>query len=347
MSGITQLVSVGAQDAFITGDPQVSFFQSVYKRHTNFSIFQKNNIFQGLPRAGGMSTVRFERFGDLLNYTYLTVSLAGVNQEVSDWTQVVDHVELLIGGQVVDTQTSEFCEEIAVDTLANTAAKAFPASLHGGLGSDSYFYPLRFFFCENWFSSIPLVALQYHDVELRIRWASTLNAGYACKLTSCYVMLDEQERTQLASQPQEMLITQVQKITPSGDKIQQLDFNHPIKFIASSNAVSPANTLVSDVNKVKLVANGVDLTDFNISIPFYTAVPSYYHTDYSSSNAENIFLYSFGPNTNKHQPSGSLNFSRLDSFQIHCDEPINKNIYAVNYNVLRVQNGMAGLTYAN
>ena len=119
-----------------------------------------------------------------------------------------------------------------------------------------------------------------------------------------------------------------------------------MKFIASSNAVTQ-NALVSDVNKVKLVANGVDLTESVVSIPFYTTVPSYYHTDYSSSNAENIFLYSFGLNTNKHQPSGTLNFSRLDSFQIHCDQVINKNIYAVNYNVLRIQNGMAGLTYAN
>lgn len=346
MSGITQLVSVGAQDAFITGDPQVSFFQSIYKRHTNFSIFHKTNIFQGYPRAGGMSTIRFERLGDLLNYTYLTVSLNGQVQEVSDWTQVVEQVELLIGGQVIDTQTSEFCEEIAIDTMANTASKSFPASLHGGLGSDSYFYPLRFFFCENWFSSIPLVALQYHDVELRIRWAAGFNNSYKCTMHSCYVMMDEEERKMIATQPQEMLIQQVQKITPSNDKIQQLDFNHPVKFIASSNTVSQ-NVLVSDVNKVKLVANGVDLTESVVSIPFYTAVPSYYHTDYSSSNAENIFLYSFGLNTNKHQPSGTLNFSRLDSFQIHCDQPVNKNIYAVNYNVLRFQNGMAGLTYAN
>lgn len=346
MSGITQLVSVGAQDAFITGSPQVSFFQSIYKRHTNFSIFHKTNIFQGAPRAGGMSTVRFERLGDLLNYTYLTVSQAGENRKPTDWTQVVEQVELLIGGQVIDTQTSEFCEEIAVDTLANTASKSFPAGIHGGLGSASYFYPLRFFFCENWFSSIPLVALQYHDVELRIRWAAGFTNSNKCAMHSCYVMLDEQERKLFATQPQDMLITQVQKITPSNDKIQQLDFNHPVKFIASSNVVSQ-NALVSTTNKVKLVANGVDLTESVLSIPFYTVVPSYYHSDYASSSAEDLFMYSFGLNTNKHQPAGTMNFSRLDSFQIHCDAAINKNIYAVNYNVLRIQNGMAGLTYAN
>ena len=346
MSGITQLVAVGAQDAFITGSPQVSFFQSVYKRHTNFSMFHKSNIFQGLPKAGGMSTVRFERFGDLLNYTFLTVSLAGVNQDISDWTQVVDQVELLIGGQVVDTQTSEFTEEIAVDTMANTSAKSYPAGLHGGIGSGSFFYPLRFFFCENWFSSIPLVALKYHDVELRIRWASAFNNSYKCNMHSCYIMLDDEERSLMSSQTQEMLITQVQKITPSGDKIQQLDINHPVKFIASSNAVTQ-NALVSNTNKVKLVANGVDITDHNISIPFFTTAPSYYHTDHSSSNARDVFLYSFGLNTNRHQPSGTLNFSRLDSFQIHCDQVVNKNIYAVNYNVLKIHNGMGGLAYAN
>ena len=59
--GITQLVAIGAQDAHLVGDPQVSFFRSNYKRHTNFAHVIDRGTIQGNPSAGGMSSVRFER----------------------------------------------------------------------------------------------------------------------------------------------------------------------------------------------------------------------------------------------------------------------------------------------
>ena len=74
--GISQLVATGAQDVHLVGDPQVSFFRSNYKRHTNFSAVKARQVIQGTVQAGGMSTVRFEKKGDLLSYTYLTKHLA-------------------------------------------------------------------------------------------------------------------------------------------------------------------------------------------------------------------------------------------------------------------------------
>jgi hypothetical protein len=147
------------------------------------------------------------------------------------------------------------------------------------------------------------------------------------------------------AEDRDILIYQVQKSVPTGDKVQNLSFNHPVKFIASSNVTT--NALVSRTNKIKLSVNGVDIAESCISIPNYTAVSSYYHTDYSSSNAEQLFLYPFALNTSKLQPTGSLNFSRIDSFEIHSGEVITEPIYAVNYNVLRISQGMAGLLYAN
>jgi hypothetical protein len=64
--GIAQLVAVGAQDAHLVGDPEVSFFRSTYRRHTNFSQTVERQVIQGALSAGGMSTVRFERKGDLV-----------------------------------------------------------------------------------------------------------------------------------------------------------------------------------------------------------------------------------------------------------------------------------------
>ena len=69
--GIAQLVAVGAQDVHLVGQPEVSFFRSTYKRHTNFSQTVERQVIQGNVSNGGMSTVRFERKGDMLNYVYL------------------------------------------------------------------------------------------------------------------------------------------------------------------------------------------------------------------------------------------------------------------------------------
>lgn len=346
-AGLIQLVSTGPQDIYITGDPQVSFFVTNYKRHTNFSMFQQSQKIIGNPKAGGLSKIRFERYGDLLAYTYLTVSQTGTNQILAEWSNVIQSCDLLIGGQIVDTQDVNFTEEIAIDLLSTTSAKSYPASLHGGLGSQSFFYPFRFFFCENWNSCLPLVGLQYHDVELHIRWSENLNSNYLIDVNACYISLDTEERVKF-SEKNDILIYQVQKSVASNDKIQELNFNHPVKVLASSNAsTSTQNTLVSRTNKVKLEANGVDITENKISVPYFTAVPTYYHTDYGYANSENMFLYSFGLNVSKYQPTGTLNFSRVSNFRVHCTENINTAIYAINYNILRVNNGMGGLMYAN
>ena len=75
-------------------------------------------------------------------------------------------------------------------------------------------------------------------------------------------------------------------------------------------------------------------------------VSHYYHTNYVTS--PDIFMHPFCITTSLHQPTGSLNFSRIENAKIHSESQIlNDTIYAVNYNILRIENGMAGLVYAN
>ena len=72
MSGaITELVAQGVQDAYLTGEPQMSFFRQVYKRHTNFALESVRQIFKGQPAASGMSSVTLKRAGDLVNGIYI------------------------------------------------------------------------------------------------------------------------------------------------------------------------------------------------------------------------------------------------------------------------------------
>ena len=101
--GIAQLVAIGAQDAHLVGQPEVSFFRSNYKRHTNFAQTVERQAVQGNPTANGMSSIRFERKGDMLGYVYISPR-AGTSTTSGDWWKSISKVELLIGGQVIDTQ---------------------------------------------------------------------------------------------------------------------------------------------------------------------------------------------------------------------------------------------------
>lgn len=139
--GIAQLVAVGAQDAHLVGKPEVSFFQSIYKRHTNFSHVVERQVIQGNVSDNGMSTVRFERKGDLLSYVYLAPSSSGSSEQISNWTQVISKVELLIGGQVIDDQSSVFSQRIAADLLAQNASKSPSTGHYSSEDTASYFYP--------------------------------------------------------------------------------------------------------------------------------------------------------------------------------------------------------------
>ncbi|AFC34984.1 hypothetical protein OtV6_076 [Ostreococcus tauri virus RT-2011] len=352
--GIAQLVAVGAQDAHLVGSPEISFFRSTYKRHTNFSQTVERQVIQGNVSNGGMSTIRFERKGDLLNYVYFVVNNGSVTEKVSDWTTLISKVELLVGGQVIDEQDSTYSTLIAPTLSATTSSKSVAAGLYAGDGNAN-FYPLRFAFCENWQTALPLIALQYHDVELRITWgANAADSSRKWDVYANYAYLDTNERDYFASTPQNMIITQVQKATASRVKIQELNFNHPVKYLAAAG--SAVNILGDDGtydNKLKLQINGTDVADFKFANPNFSSVPLYYHTTNASSSVasdtnKKLFFYPFCLDAGKLQPTGTLNFSRLDSARIVNDRnDSDEDIYAVNYNVLRIENGMGGLLYSN
>ena len=342
--GIAQLVAVGAQDAHLVGQPEVSFFRSSYRRHTNFAQTVERQVLQGIPTNGGISTVRFERKGDLLGYAYITQRTPAALTK-AQWASRIKKVELLIGGQVIDDQTSHFSQYIAPTIMAQNTSKGPDRSST----STTRFYPLRFSFCENWQSALPLIALQYHDVELRITWNTPVANDY--EVHAQYIYLDTDERTTLASMPQNMVVTQTQKSIASGSAMQELNFNHPIKLLASSN-VFDATALGIATGSIKLQINGTDVTDSKPTVPHYTETSMYYHTAASSieGDAGNYFLYPFCLETSKLQPTGSLNFSRLDSARLVSTGgyfTAGQDVYAVNYNILRIENGMGGLMYSN
>jgi hypothetical protein len=342
-SGIVQLVSIGAQDEYIMGNPEISFFNSTFKRHSNFSQSVEKQTIRGDVKNNSMSSVQIEKSGDMLGYIYMTIDDKVQALDTSRWDLLIDKIELLIGGSVIDTQDSIFTEKIAIDTFAQNVSRS-ALGTHPGVSARSYFYPLRFFFCEGPQCALPLVGLNYHNVELRIHWGEQA-ANYNFEMYANYYYLDNEERGNMASRTHDLLITQVQKNIPCGETTQDLIFNHPVKYLASSDT-SLDGALTSPTNKIKLSINGVELTNYKWGKPHFIDIMSYYHTNNVTS--PDFFLYCFCLMTSSLQPTGTLNFSRIESAKIMSENtPINDPIYAVNYNILRIQNGMAGLLYAN
>tara|TARA_B100000497_G_scaffold44433_1_gene51550 strand:- start:23 stop:1060 length:1038 start_codon:yes stop_codon:yes gene_type:complete len=343
-SGIVQLVAIGAQDEFIMGNPEISFFNSTFKRHSNFSQSVEKQTIRGDVKNNSMSSVQIEKSGDMLGYIYMTLDDTKESLDTNDWTKVIDKIELLIGGSVVDTQDSTFCEKIAIDTFASNLSRS-AIGARAGIHSRSFFYPLRFFFCEGPQCALPLVALNYHNVELRIYWGTEASNFPNVEMHANYYYLDNEERGNMATRTHDMLITQVQKSVPSGENVQDLIFNHPIKYLASSD-VSRNGSLTSTTNRVKLSINGVELSNYKWCKPHFIDAMSYYHTNFTIT--PDFFIYCFCLLTSSLQPTGTLNFSRIESAKLMSESlPINDPIYAINYNILRVQNGMAALLYAN
>jgi hypothetical protein len=342
-SGIVQLVSIGAQDEYIMGNPEISFFNSTFKRHSNFSQSVEKQTIRGDVKNNSMSSVQIEKSGDMLGYIYMTIDDTNQALDTSRWDLLIDKIELLIGGSVIDTQDTIFTEKIAVDTFAQNISRS-ALGTHSGVSARSFFYPLRFFFCEGPQCALPLVGLNYHNVELRIHWGEQA-ANYNFEMYANYYYLDNEERGNMATRTHDLLITQVQKNIPSGETTQDLIFSHPVKYLASSDTTTDG-ALTSPTNKVKLSINGVELTNYKWGKPHFIDVMSYYHTNFVTS--PDFFLYCFCLMTSSLQPTGTLNFSRIESAKIMSEGmPINHAIYAVNYNILRIQNGMAGLLYAN
>ena len=102
--GLLQLVAYGAQDVYLTGNPQITFFKVVYRRHTNFSIESIQQTFNGSATLGSRVTCQISRNGDLVHKVYLQATVnfteGTASQNIGHW--LIKQVEVEIGGQMID-----------------------------------------------------------------------------------------------------------------------------------------------------------------------------------------------------------------------------------------------------
>ncbi len=427
--GLMQLVAYGAQDIYLTGQPQITFFKSVYRRHTNFAIESIQQTINGSVAAGARVTVTISRNGDLLknlwvqyNPSLLVASGAATGMGADLSHALFNQLELEIGGQLIDRQYGLWlsvwrdlveCNPTGaqgeltlggeepdingvLDAGPSTKYQRMAYTHQSGIATNTTaapteaYVPMRFWFCRNPGLAIPLIALQYHEVKFNIQFAlatsylfggtTTSNiAGANFVVYADYVYLDTTERRQFAQNAHEYLIDQLQFQQESGSGTSssatyRLNFNHPIKELiwigtpptALPGTVSSVNNVTGGATpgaitsvpgsastmQIKIILNGTDrFTARNLK--YFTRNQIWEcHTGFGATGvADSIALYSFALRPEEHQPSGTCNFSRIDTAQLAfagTNEQINAiTIFAVNYNVLRIMSGMGGLAYSN
>jgi hypothetical protein len=246
--GLLQLAAYGAQNTYLSGNPQITFFVAVYKRYTNFAIQSVPQYFIGNADFGQKVYCQFDRIGDLINQIFLRIQLPDLSQyQYTDesgniveyfWVNsvgnaIVKIIELEIGGVTVDRQYGlwmEIWSELTVpydhrigyyDMVGKTDN---PLNLNNN-GAMNLYVPLQFWFCKNIGASLPLIALQAQEVRIIVtfrRYEELIISSNGIPLENSnlmiqqtyldvdYIFLEDQERRFFAQSNHQYLIEQLQ-----------------------------------------------------------------------------------------------------------------------------------------
>ena len=403
---LLDLVAKGGQDVYFICNPQISFFKKVYQRHTNFSIEYQKFQLDTFMDFGTTTRYTIPRQGDLIKnlfFQFELPTLTSTDSKTCSYVNyigysLIEYVELYINTQKIDRLTGEWMyiyNELSVkegkkrgynEMVGGKSFEGYDSDT--GINGGLFIVPLNFWFNDNIGSAIPYAALQYSDIELKIKlrdfdelWVTSDGTAPLgeFKITNMHIgveriYLDTKERKEFATQSHEYLIKQTQyslnNMIRKNEKNRTLDlhFNHPIlelifvvqsksKFISRVNGGNDYfNFSKTDIypyqdtiKSAKIILNGEDRTTdltpkelrlFN-PIQYHTSVPNNY-----------IYLYSFSLNPEEYQPSGSCNFSRFDNKQLQIEFADNipdseLKVFALNYNILRITQGLGGLAYIN
>ena len=286
--GLMQLVAYGAQDVYLTGNPKVTFFQAVYKRHTNFAMENIEQTVNGTAANSGRVSVTIARNGDLVGDMYIelqsnaaaTVTSSAVSDACWVAERAVNNVELSIGGQRIDKHYQKWWR-LYDNLYHDEAKKASYAKMTTAATGKTVYLPLVFFFNRNPGLYLPLIALQYHEVRIDIDLAGDMETYVnknVFKVWANYVYLDTEERRRFAQKGHEYLIEQVQHtgsdtVTSAAPKQVRLSYNHPIKELVwcFSNTAARSSlwnfTSANQLGDIVLESNARAVSESNCYVP--------------------------------------------------------------------------------
>jgi hypothetical protein len=285
--GLMQLVAYGAQDVYLTGNPEVTFFQAKYKRHTNFAMENIEQTVNGTAADSGRVSVTVARNGDLVGDMYIELASVTSNTVTSNATddcnfvaeRAINNVELSIGGQRIDKHYQKWWR-LYTELYLDEAKKAAYAKMTTA-PTGTVYLPLLFFFNRNPGLYLPLIALQYHEVRIDIDLASNFTTycnTNTLKVWANYIYLDTEERRRFAQKGHEYLIEQVQHtgadtVTSGQTKQVRLSYNHPVKELVFcfSNTTARSSlwnfTSQNAATDVVLESNVTAISESNCFVP--------------------------------------------------------------------------------
>lgn len=304
---------------------------------------------------------------------------------------LIEYVELRMGGVLVDKIYGELLDVWSELTTPigqqggyyKMVGKFASFNEASQTGSLKLFIPLPFWFCRDISRSLPLISLQYTDIKVSVKFrtfdelwykntaaaAPTTRNITKAVLYCDFIFLDTYERKQFAGMKEDNILIEQFQVSDGHNVLAnqtsskiELNFNHSIKeiywiyqsdtYLAYNDWGNYSHTNISNkkpFTNIELKFNNNDRFKKRSAEYFRLVQPYNHHT---RSPEDYIYMYSFALHPERMQPSGSCNFSKLDSaiLLLEYQNSIGSGkvtVYAINYNILNIKNGMAGLMYSS
>lgn len=265
--GLLQLAALGAQDVYLTGNPEITLFKNKYHRYTHFATETIQLSFDGGSINFGsenISTITVDKIGDLISKIVLVLNIEVDDDPNVEWGYVnklghaiIDSIAINIGQSEIDNHDSEWIN-ISHDLFANKSHEKNYNKMIGNTAENKsfskthknieLFIPLDFWFCKSTSSTFPICCIQKQTFQIQIKLKNAIDCinykgstppsvlpsisdGY---VLVDYIFLDNEERNLFLTNDHEYLIEQVQEMTEivslSNSKIN-LVFDKACKYL--------------------------------------------------------------------------------------------------------------------
>lgn len=429
--GLLNLTYTGDEDIHLTDNPEISFFKTVYSRHTNFAVESINPTFKGTIDFGKRITLTVPRNGDLISSIVLEVEIENPSGQhcYGLGNALIVQADVQIGGQLIDRYTSQWANVYGelhqtdekrqhYDQLVGNVSSAEPTR-------KKLVIPLRFWFNNSPGMALPLIAMSYHEVIISIELATRnmLLVPEDCKIVSFkpwvdYIYMDTDERRRFAQAQHEYLIEQTQYLGAESVIIPDtnipasfshlIKFNHPVKqlyFMVEKDGQPCQSISLHEDRLAQITLNLDKVTHYSNSAETFMHYNQYKYCSSASRDNElipvgqyinkpdpsklikkdtfsnetvsgvieeskllglnkkaldagkyynqHIYTISHSLNPEEYQPSGTVNYSRIETISLTFDNikldagEYKLHVFGRNYNILRLISGMAGLVYAS
>lgn len=384
--GLIQLVASGEEDVYLISNDDITFFKFKYKRYSNFAIENKEILFTNKPSFNSNSIIKLNKGGDLINKMYLKVDLPyDSSLDNTYWTnrigfRLIKRVEFYVGNQLIDKLYGEWMHIWSELSLTNDKKKYLDNmigttgnnGINNGLKANvknTLYIPLNFYFCNNFYSSFPIMSMLNKNVYMKFFFESKNNCIQSGTIPSGnlenvsllvdYIFLDNIEKKRFVQEEREYVIEQIYKfeknLSTASSKEFILPFNLPTKqFVWVNKSLSNnmdkftnfTNNGEYNINNIQFKING---SNYFRSKPresdyFNYIIPYYNHSGFPDKGINTLITCL---NPEDLISSGYWNLRKIKKFSIRVSSNSKSlfTIYAKSFNIIKIKDGVLDLFY--